>query len=160
MALGMDAYLRSLGGDEDLSDFRTGEVADDVPVLEVAAQRLVELYRHHIEHAVIVSAVDGCRNRVKIQFLCHLECLGGNGDPAYVNLDPEARIGGNALGGVTESAADEISSAGDDSGLREASGDIRLEIRTWEPHRRECLEKRLSPFPARAVPYRPLPGRR
>ena len=43
VALGMDAYLRSLGSDEDLSDFGTGEVADDVPVLEVMAERFVEL---------------------------------------------------------------------------------------------------------------------
>ena len=30
IALGMDADLRSFGGDEDLSHFRTGEVTDDV----------------------------------------------------------------------------------------------------------------------------------
>ena len=90
----------------------------------------MELEGDNIQEAVVIPTVDGGSDGVEVQFLRHLECLGGNGDPAYVNLDPEARIGGNALGGVTESAADEISSAGDDSGLREASGDIRLEIRT------------------------------
>ena len=96
------------------------DVADDVPVLEVAAQRLVELQGDNVQEAVVVPAVDSSRDGVKVQFLCHLECLGGDGDPAYVNLDPEACIGGNAFGGVTQAAADEISSAGDDSGLRPA----------------------------------------
>ena len=107
IALGMDADLRSFGGDEDLSHFRTGEVTDDVPVLEVMAEGLVELEGENIQEAVVIPTVDGGSDGVEVQLLCHLECLGGNGDPAYVNLDPEARIGGNAFGGVTESAADE-----------------------------------------------------
>ena len=107
-----------------------GEVADDVPVLEVAAQRLVELQGDNVQEAVVVPAVDSSRDGIEVQFLRHLECLGGNRNLPYVDLDSEACISGNALGRFPEAPADEIPSAGDDSGLRETSGDIRLEIRT------------------------------
>ena len=60
------------------------------------------------------------RDGVEVQLLRHLEGLRGNGNPADVNLDPKARIGGNALGGFTQSAADEIPSAGDNPRLGEA----------------------------------------
>ena len=104
----MDADLRSFGGDEDLSHFRTGEVTDDVPVLEVMAEGLVELEGDNIQEAVVIPTVDGGSDGVKVQLLRHLECLGGNRDLPYVDLDSEARISSYALGGVTQAAADEI----------------------------------------------------
>ena len=87
-------------------------MADDVPVLEVMAEGLVELEGDNIQEAVVIPTVDGGSDGVEVQLLRHLECLGGNRDLPYVDLDSEARISSYALGGVTQAAADEITAAG------------------------------------------------
>ena len=53
----MNADLCPFGGDKDFPDVGVRQVADDVPVLEVAAQRLVELQGDNVQEAVVVPAV-------------------------------------------------------------------------------------------------------
>ena len=149
----MDADFGSFGGDEDLSHFRTGEVTDDVPVLEVMAEGLVELEGDNIQEAVVIPTVDGGSDGVEVQLLRHLECLGGNRNLPYVDLDSEARISGYALGRFPEAPADETSSARSHTRLGETSRNTRLDVRA------EVFAYNVF-VPARAVPYRPLRGRR
>ena len=53
----MDADLSAFRGDKDLPDVGVRQVTDDVPVLEVAAQRLMELQGDNVQEAVVVPAV-------------------------------------------------------------------------------------------------------
>ena len=88
-----------------------------------------ELEGDNIQKTVVIPTVDGGSNGVEVQLLRHLECLGGNRNLPYVDLDSEARISGNALGRFSEAPADEISSARDNSRLGETSRNTRLDVR-------------------------------
>ena len=105
----LEREFHTLRSDKDGAHFRPGEMSYDVKCLEIMAELVVPADRHSEQQAVVLPAVQGCRDWVYVHFLAQVEHLSGEWYLVDIYLDSETAVARESLYCIGKPARDKVS---------------------------------------------------
>ena len=106
--LGTEREFDPIRSDEDGSDFRAGQMPDDVECLEIVAEPVVFPDRDCVKDTEVIPTVQSGRDRVYVVFLAEIECLSRERNLVHIYLGSKTAVAHKLPDSIRQSPRDEI----------------------------------------------------